>query len=53
VCEAQDVAKKMNADNHDSTTDYTYDPVDRLAKSVKTGNGARTSRPERASTDAS
>ncbi|MFC9613213.1 DNRLRE domain-containing protein [Streptomyces sp. NPDC056938] len=43
---AQDVAKKMNADNHsaylDSTTDYTYDPVDRLAKSVKTGNGAST-----------
>jgi len=43
---AQDVAKKMNADNHaaylDSTTDYTYDPVDRLAKSVKTGNGAGT-----------
>ncbi|WP_338703744.1 DNRLRE domain-containing protein [Streptomyces sp. Q6] len=43
---AQDVAKKMNADNHaatlSSTTDYTYDPVDRLAKSVKTGNGAGT-----------
>ncbi|MFJ7159462.1 DNRLRE domain-containing protein [Streptomyces sp. NPDC101118] len=43
---AQDVARKMNADNHaaylDSTTDYTYDPVDRLAKSVKTGNGAGT-----------
>ncbi|MGA5068242.1 DNRLRE domain-containing protein [Streptomyces exfoliatus] len=43
---AQDVAKKMNADNHaaylDSTTDYTYDPGDRLAKSVKTGNGAGT-----------
>ncbi|MEU6879181.1 DNRLRE domain-containing protein [Streptomyces sp. NPDC046712] len=43
---AQDVAKKMNADNHaaylDSTTEYTYDPVDRLAKSVKTGNGAGT-----------
>jgi RHS repeat-associated protein len=43
---AQDVAKKMNADNHaaylDSTTDYTYDPVDRLTKSVKTGNGAGT-----------
>ncbi|MFF3871369.1 hypothetical protein [Streptomyces sp. NPDC001978] len=33
----------MNADNHSaylpSTTD-TYDPADRLAKSVKTGNGA-------------
>ncbi len=43
---AQDVAKKMNADNHSaylsSTVDYTYDPVDRLAKSVKTGNGAGT-----------
>ncbi|WP_260848651.1 DNRLRE domain-containing protein [Streptomyces sp. SLBN-118] len=43
---AQDVAKRMNADNHaaylDSTTDYTYDPADRLAKSVKTGNGAGT-----------
>ncbi|MEU7036169.1 DNRLRE domain-containing protein [Streptomyces sp. NPDC046237] len=43
---AQDVAKKMNADNNaaylDSTTDYTYDPADRLAKSVKTGNGAGT-----------
>lgn len=43
---AQDVVKKMDADNHstylDSTTDYTYDPVDRLAKSVKTGNGAST-----------
>ncbi|MFE5484390.1 DNRLRE domain-containing protein [Streptomyces sp. NPDC056527] len=43
---AQDVAKKMNADNHaaylDSTTDYTYDPVGRLTESVKTGNGAGT-----------
>ncbi|WP_246101566.1 DNRLRE domain-containing protein [Streptomyces cyaneus] len=43
---AQDVAKKMNADNHaaylESTTDYTYDPADRLAKAVKTGNGAGT-----------
>ncbi|MFI9297720.1 DNRLRE domain-containing protein [Streptomyces gardneri] len=43
---AQDVAKKMNADNHaallESTTDFTYDPTDRLAKSVKTGNGAGT-----------
>ncbi|MFE7327737.1 DNRLRE domain-containing protein [Streptomyces sp. NPDC057565] len=43
---AQDVAKKMNADNHaallESTTDYTYDPADRLAKSVKSGNGAGT-----------
>ncbi|KPI07887.1 RHS repeat-associated core domain containing protein-containing protein [Actinobacteria bacterium OK006] len=43
---SQDVAKKMNADNHaaylDSTTDYTYDPADRLKQSVKTGNGAGT-----------
>ncbi|MEU4980848.1 DNRLRE domain-containing protein [Streptomyces sp. NPDC021969] len=43
---AQDAAKKMNADNHaaylDSTTAITYDPVNRLAKSVKTGNGAST-----------
>ncbi|MFV5997498.1 DNRLRE domain-containing protein [Streptomyces sp. NPDC056231] len=43
---AQDVAKKMNADNHaaylDSTTDYTYDAVGRLTESVKTGNGAGT-----------
>ncbi|MEU3255206.1 DNRLRE domain-containing protein [Streptomyces sp. NPDC006997] len=43
---AQDIAKKMNADNHtaylSSTTHYTYDPADRLAKSVKTGNGAGT-----------
>ncbi|QIP85021.1 DNRLRE domain-containing protein [Streptomyces sp. Tu 2975] len=43
---AQDVAKKMNADNNaaylESTTDYTYDPMNRLAKSVKTGNGAGT-----------
>ncbi|QNA77623.1 hypothetical protein C8250_042920 [Streptomyces sp. So13.3] len=43
---AEDIAKKMNADAHSaylsSTTDYTYDPVNRLAKSVKTGNGAGT-----------
>ncbi|MER8070705.1 DNRLRE domain-containing protein [Streptomyces sp. NPDC094034] len=43
---AQDVAKKMNADNNaaylESTTDYTYNPANRLAKSVKTGNGAGT-----------
>jgi RHS repeat-associated protein len=43
---SQDVAKKMNADDHSaylsSTTDYTYDPVNRLAQSVKTGNGADT-----------
>ncbi|MFG2315253.1 golvesin C-terminal-like domain-containing protein [Streptomyces tendae] len=43
---AQDVAKKMNADEHaaylSSITDYTYDPAGRLAKAVKTGNGAGT-----------
>ncbi|MBM9623983.1 DNRLRE domain-containing protein [Streptomyces zhihengii] len=43
---AQDVVRKMNADDHaaylDSTTDYSYDPADRLAKAVKTGNGAGT-----------
>ncbi|MEU4494414.1 DNRLRE domain-containing protein [Streptomyces sp. NPDC023998] len=43
---AQDVAKKMNADDHaaylDSTTDYTYDPVNRLSKSVRTGSAAGT-----------
>ncbi|SOD84265.1 RHS repeat-associated core domain-containing protein [Streptomyces sp. Ag109_G2-15] len=43
---SQDVARKMNADNHsaylDSTTDYTYDPSDRLKQAVKTGNGAGT-----------
>ncbi|MGI5519790.1 DNRLRE domain-containing protein [Micromonospora sp. CA-259024] len=43
---ARDVAAKMNADNHSamlsSTTDFSYDPADRIAKSVKTGNGANT-----------
>ncbi|MFF0558225.1 DNRLRE domain-containing protein [Streptomyces sp. NPDC004266] len=43
---AQDVSKKMNADDHaaylESTTDFGYDPVDRLAEAVKTGNGATT-----------
>ncbi|MEU6087591.1 DNRLRE domain-containing protein [Streptomyces sp. NPDC047085] len=43
---SQDVAQKMNADNHSaylsSTTDYTYDPADRLKQAVKTGNGAGT-----------
>ncbi|MFI9340800.1 hypothetical protein ACIG0D_05925 [Streptomyces sp. NPDC052773] len=43
---AQDVAKKMNADNHaaylESNTNYTYDPADRLKQSVKTGSGATT-----------
>ncbi|RMI89671.1 hypothetical protein BIU87_30280 [Streptomyces sp. ZS0098] len=36
----------MNADNHtaylDSTTDYSYDPANRLTQAVKTGNGAGT-----------
>ncbi|MGW6565164.1 golvesin C-terminal-like domain-containing protein [Streptomyces sp. NPDC054975] len=44
--QAQDVASKMNADNHgaylNSTTNYTYDPVNRLAQSVKTGSAAGT-----------
>ncbi len=43
---ARDDARKMNADDHaaylDSTTSYSYDPVDRVAKAVKTGNGANT-----------
>ncbi|MFE0100076.1 RHS repeat domain-containing protein [Streptomyces sp. NPDC059009] len=43
---AQDVAKKMNADDTSkylsSTTDYAYDPVDRLSKSTRTGDGAGT-----------
>ncbi|WP_419997818.1 DNA/RNA non-specific endonuclease [Streptomyces boninensis] len=43
---AQDIAKKMNADDNyaylSSTTDYTYDPADRLAKSVRSGHGAGT-----------
>ncbi|MFE9438024.1 DNRLRE domain-containing protein [Streptomyces sp. NPDC006602] len=43
---AQDVAKKMNADDHSaylsSTTDYTYDPADRLKEAVKSGNGSNT-----------
>ncbi|WP_371129627.1 DNRLRE domain-containing protein [Streptomyces sp. TLI_105] len=43
---AQDVARKMNAANHaaylDSTTDYTYDPADRIAAVTKTGNGSGT-----------
>ncbi|MFJ5772708.1 DNRLRE domain-containing protein [Streptomyces sp. NPDC093094] len=43
---AQDVAKKMNADDTaaylESTTEYAYDPADRIEESVKTGNGAGT-----------
>lgn len=41
-----DAASKANADIAgaylESTTTYSYDPVDRLAESVKTGNGAKT-----------
>ncbi|WP_233257146.1 RHS repeat-associated core domain-containing protein [Promicromonospora sp. AC04] len=43
---ATDVASKANADVAgaylNSTTTYSYDPVDRLSQSVKTGNGAKT-----------
>ncbi|MGW6458219.1 DNRLRE domain-containing protein [Streptomyces sp. NPDC055078] len=43
---AQDIARRMSADQHtsslESTTDYTYDPADRLARSVRTGHGAGT-----------
>ncbi|WP_189191619.1 golvesin C-terminal-like domain-containing protein [Streptomyces albiflavescens] len=43
---SQDVTQKMNADNHaaylSSTTNYSYDPANRLKQSVKTGNGAGT-----------
>ncbi|MFC0032530.1 DNRLRE domain-containing protein [Micromonospora chaiyaphumensis] len=42
----RDVARKMNADNHsaylNTTSDYTYDPRDRLATLTKTGDGAGT-----------
>jgi RHS repeat-associated protein len=41
-----DVASKANADVAgaflESTTTYSYDPAERLSKSVKTGNGAKT-----------
>ncbi|MFD9884823.1 DNA/RNA non-specific endonuclease [Streptomyces alboflavus] len=43
---ARDEAKKMNADDASkylsSTTEYAYDPADRLAKSTRTGDGAGT-----------
>ncbi|MFW6695889.1 polymorphic toxin-type HINT domain-containing protein, partial [Streptomyces sp. MAR4 CNX-425] len=43
---SRDATKKMNADDHtaylESTTAYTYDPADRIAKVTKTGNGAGT-----------
>ncbi|GAA4509144.1 hypothetical protein GCM10023191_069920 [Actinoallomurus oryzae] len=42
----QDVAKKMNADNHaaylNTTTTYTYDPLDRIAQVSKTGDDTET-----------
>jgi RHS repeat-associated protein len=41
---SRDVVRKMNADNHaaylNTTTDYTYDPRDRVATVTKTGDGA-------------
>ncbi|MET8361902.1 RHS repeat-associated core domain-containing protein, partial [Micromonospora sp. NPDC005171] len=43
---SHDVTKKMNADNHGAylttTSDFTYDPRDRLAGLTKTGDGAGT-----------
>ncbi|WP_433363628.1 DNRLRE domain-containing protein [Actinoplanes sp. CA-142083] len=43
---SREVAKKMNADNHGAylttTSDYMYDPRDRLAQVAKTGDGAGT-----------
>ncbi|MFD6679900.1 golvesin C-terminal-like domain-containing protein [Micromonospora parva] len=43
---SHDVTKKMNADNHgaylSTTSDFTYDPRDRLASLTKTGDGAGT-----------
>ncbi|MCO5974143.1 golvesin C-terminal-like domain-containing protein [Actinoallomurus soli] len=42
----QDVATTMNADNHaaylNTTTDYTYDPLDRIAQVTKTGASSDT-----------
>ncbi|WP_460527167.1 golvesin C-terminal-like domain-containing protein [Flindersiella endophytica] len=41
---AEDIAAKMNADNHaatlNTTSTYTYDPLDRIAQVTKTGTGA-------------
>ena len=43
---SQDVAKKMNADNHaadlNTTTNWTYDPLDRIAQVTKTGASSDT-----------
>lgn len=43
---SHDVSTKMNADNHGAylttTSDYSYDPRDRLAQVTKTGDGAGT-----------
>ncbi|MEQ4205797.1 DNRLRE domain-containing protein [Actinopolymorpha sp. B9G3] len=42
----QDIAQRQNADNHaatlTTTSDYTYDPLDRIANVVKTGTSAGT-----------
>jgi len=42
----RDVASTMNADNHaaylNTTTDYTYDPRDRIVSKTATGDGAGT-----------
>jgi RHS repeat-associated protein len=43
---SKDVARKQNADNKsanlDTTTEYTYDPRDRVRRQTKTGHGADT-----------
>ncbi len=43
---ARDTAKKMNADNRtallETTTEYGYDPADRLTRAARTGHGAGT-----------
>jgi RHS repeat-associated protein len=43
---SQDVAKTMNADDHaaylNTTTNYTYDPLDRIAQVTKTGASSDT-----------
>jgi YD repeat-containing protein len=42
----QDVTKKMNADHHaaylNTSTNYTYDPLDRIAQVTKTGDDTET-----------
>jgi RHS repeat-associated protein len=43
---SKDIGKKQNADNKsatlDTTTEYTYDPRDRIRRQTKTGHGADT-----------